>query len=265
MTRVRALSWRPLSFVFVVCAFFGSAEPVAAWTPNSQVLLGEHAVRVAPGDFRKQLEKHMDEFRRGLRDPFRLAAAEFHERNLDSGRLHEALRQEIERTIAMIKALRPFEQVAYQAGVVVHYVNDLNNPLNCDRRDASEGQYYADYLRYLESTEDRLEYLFYGLSPTLDAGEIDAFIEERLGRCREVYPMVGKEYRRIGKLPGTRYFDDRSTAFGVSGVSHSRAITDAALVLRHIWIAAGGEDWRQAPAESEGRYFRVEREATTRP
>lgn len=253
-----------LSLVLLLCAI-GGAGASFAWTPKSQVLLGEHAVQVAPGDFRRQLEKHMDEFRRGLQDPFRLAGSEFHERNLDSGRLHEALVQEIERTIAMIVALRPFEQVAYQAGVVVHYVNDLNNPLNCDRRDASEGQYYADYLRYLESTEPRLEYLFYGLSPTLDAGDVEGFVEERLTRCRKVYPMVGKEYRRIGKLPGTRYFDDRSTAFGVSGVSHSRAITDAALVLRHIWIAAGGEDWRQAPAESEGRYFLVERDEATRP
>ncbi len=235
-----------------------ATAPVLAWTPTSQILLGERAIRLAPSDFRNQLDKNEAKFREGLLDPFRTADATFHERNRDSGRLHEALAREVERTVAMIKEHQPFEQIAYQAGVVVHFVNDLNNPLACAQDDPSEPKYYADFLKYLQSTESRLRYLFYGLSPTLEGGSLEAFVEERLERCRKTYPLVGKEYRRIGKLPGTRYFDDRSTAFGISGVAHSRAISDAALVLRHIWLASGGKDWRQPPSETEGRYFEVE-------
>ena len=233
------------------------ASPASAWTPTSQILLAERAVRLAPSDFRTQLDKNEKKFREGVLAPFRTAEATFHERNPDGGRLHEALAQEIKRTIAMIVEHQPFEEIAYQAGVVVHFVNDLNNPLNCAQADPSEAKYYADYLKYLQSTESRLRYLFYGLSPTLEGGSLPAFIEERLDRCRKSYPLIGKEYRRIGKLPGTQYFDDRSTAFGISGVAHSRAITDSALILRYIWIAAGGSDWRQTPSETEGRYFEV--------
>jgi len=81
--------------------------------------------------------------------------------------------------------------------------------------------------------------------------------------------IVGMRRRRIGKLPGSKYFDDRSTAFGVSSLAFSRAISDVALMLRYIWITAGGVDQRKTPAESEGRLLVVRGremtpEATTR-
>ncbi len=252
----RAISFPTLPLLMAMALQLASAS-LFAWTPNSQVLLGERAVQVAPSDFRKQLQKHDAKFREGLLAPYRDAEASFHESNPQSGRLREALANEVDRAIAMIAAHKPFEEIAFQAGVVVHYVNDLNNPLNCSQNDPSEANYYADYLRYLESTSSRLQLLFYGLSPTLEGGSLDRFMDERLARCRDVYPLVGNEYRRIGKLPGTQYFDDRSTAFGVSGVAHSRAASDSALVLRYIWIRAGGEDWRQAPSETAGRYFLI--------
>ncbi len=247
----------PLASLMLLFLLGLLAVPASAWTPTSQVLLAEMAVRLAPSDFRSQLDKNEKRFREGVLAPFRTAEASFHERNRDRGQLHEALAQEVKRAIAMIVDHQPFDEIAYQAGVVVHFANDLNNPLNCAQDDASEGQYYADYLKYLESTESRLRYLFYGLSPTLEGGSVMGFIEERLERCRETYALIGNEYRRIGKLPGTQYFDDRSTAFGIAGVAHSRAVTDGALLLRYIWITSGGSDWRQPPSESEGRYFEV--------
>ena len=39
-------------------------------------------------------------------------------------------------------------------------------------------------------------------------------------------------------------FDDRSTAFGVGSLAFSHAVTDVTLVLRYIWLAAGGIDDR---------------------
>ncbi|HVS13086.1 MAG TPA: hypothetical protein VMV46_04120 [Thermoanaerobaculia bacterium] len=228
--------------------------PVHSWTPASQLSIGHDAASIAPRDFWRQLEKHEREYREGLVAPFRDRDPLTHQANDDgTGTLLEVLRHEVNRSIQGIREHLPFEQVAYRVGLVVHYVNDANNPLNCSSADTAEGQYYADFLDYLESTEPRTPTLFYGLDSSLEEGDLDGFLERVLQRCRQSYRLVGSEYRRIGKLPGRRYFDDRSTAFGVASVARSRAVTDAALLLRYIWLQAGGADWRRPPRAEEGR------------
>ncbi|REJ79853.1 MAG: hypothetical protein DWQ36_22445 [Acidobacteria bacterium] len=238
-----------------------TATPLLGWTKASQELLAEATLQVTPRDFARQLEKHEARFLDGVRAPFRDVDPSAHERNQDgSGQLHRAIVLEIERTIAAIRSHRPFAEIAYQAGVLVHYVNDASYPLGCSTLDRWEDQYAADFPRYLESAAPRLEFLFYGLSPELERGDVEGFVERLLERCRSTYPLVGQEYRRIGKLPGSRYFDDRSSAFGVAGIAHSRAITAAALALRYVWVQAGGADWRSPPPEGEGRLFLLRRE-----
>ncbi|HVS63393.1 MAG TPA: hypothetical protein VMT85_07800 [Thermoanaerobaculia bacterium] len=238
-----------------------AAGPVAAWTPDAQLSIGRAAADIAPRDFWRQLERHQDQYLEGLVAPFRDRDPLAHQANPDgSGTLLEVLRQEVDRTISMIRDHHPFEQVAYRAGLVVHYVNDANNPLNCSSSDQAEGQYYADFLDYLDSTEPRTPMLFYGLDAALERGDLEGFLERVIGRCRRSYPLVGSEYRRTGKLPGRRYFDDRSTAFGVASVARSRAVTDAALLLRYIWLQAGGADWRRPPRAEEGRLLRLPRD-----
>ncbi|MGB5754120.1 MAG: hypothetical protein WBN87_14760, partial [Thermoanaerobaculia bacterium] len=37
-------------------------------------------------------------------------------------------------------------------------------------------------------------------------------------------------------------FDDRSTAFGISSMAYSHAVSDVVAVLRYIWLAGGGID-----------------------
>ena len=69
-------------------------------------------------------------------------------------------------------------------------------------------------------------------------GEVD------LRRGRQLYPMIGREYRRIDFASGLGRFDDRSTAFGVGSLAFSHAVPDVTLVLRYIWLAAGGMDDR---------------------
>lgn len=231
-----------------------SAAPLAAWSPDGQIAIGRSAASIAPRDFWRQLERHEGEYLEGLIAPFRDRDPLAHQVNGDgTGTLVEVLRQEVERTISAIRDHHPFEQVAYRAGVVVHYVNDANNPLNCSSSDRSEGQYYADFLDYLDSTAPRTPILFYGLDAALERGDLDGFIERVVERCRRAYPLVGSEYRRIAKLPGRRYFDDRSTAFGLASVARSRAVTDAALLLRYVWLQAGGADWRRPPHAEEDR------------
>lgn len=242
-----------------------SAVPAAAWTRTSQEQLALAALQVTPRDFAKQLRKHEQRFLEGVQAPFQDPDGTTHERNQDgSGTLDQVIELQIERVIEAIRTHQPFTEIAYQAGVLVHYVNDASYPLGCSTLDRWEDQYAADFPLYLESASPRLEFLFYGLSPPLERGDVAGFVESLLARCRSTYPLVGQEYRRIRKLPGSRYFDDRSTAFGVAGIAHSRALTAAALALRYAWVEAGGADWRSPPKEDEGTVFLLRRERPSR-
>ena len=235
-----------------------SAWPAQAWTPESQLFLARQAAKLAPKDLRRQIVKHRKEFERGVLAPFNDRHAAYHQRTEENGQLHLVIEREIERTIAAIEQHKPFADVVYQVGVVAHYVADAHNPLNTSDRDKSEASYYADFLDYLESTQPRIEVIFYGLDPQFENdGRLGPYVERTLARTRDLYDTVGAEYRRIGKLPGRAYFDDRSSAFGTSALLHSRAVTSTAQVLRHIWLQAGGGDWRPTPLDGEGRIFVV--------
>ena len=54
-------------------------------------------------------------------------------------------------------------------------------------------------------------------------------------------------------ISGLGVFDDRSSAFGVASVAWSHAVTDVALVLRYIWLRAGGADERTGLSSVGGR------------
>jgi hypothetical protein len=84
-------------------------------------------------------------------------------------------------------------------------------------------------------------------------------VEETLARSRELYPLVGREYRRVGFAPGLEAFDDRSTAYAVASLAYSHAVSDIAEVLRYIWIAAGGIDSRDRVPRRGAQVVRLPR------
>jgi hypothetical protein len=222
------------------------AGPAAAWTPATQVVIGREAARLAPPDLARQIEKHRRAFDEGVEAPFDDTDSSRHMKNPDgAGQLDRVIAEEAEAAMKAIRAHKPFEEIVRRLGVVSHYVADANNPLAASGDDPEERRYFVDYLRYAETAEPRFPLVFYGLMPALDAGRnLSPLIEAALKRGRELYPAIGGEYRRIDFASGLGRFDDRSTAFGVASVSFSHAVTDVALALRYIWLAAGGVDDR---------------------
>ncbi len=156
--------------------------------------------------------------------------------------------------------------MVHQLGVVAHFVADAHNPLNSADSDPEEARYYADYLRYAESAEPRFPLVFYGFRAGFDDPRaLDRLVADALARGRLLYPLVGREYRRIGFAGGVASFDDRSTAFGVTSIEFSRAASDIAQVLRYIWLRAGGADPRTAlPVRGEDLLVRIPRTTVKR-
>ncbi len=259
---------RPLA-VFVSLASILLAAPSAAraWTPAFQVALAREAARLAPPDLAEQIARHEEDFRQGVLAPFSDGDARRHVANPDgTGTLPRAVAEETERAVSMIRSLAPFDQVVHQLGVVAHFVADAHNPLNAADSDPEEARYYADYLRYAESAEPRFPLVFYGFRAHFgDPRAVDALVADALARGRQLYPLLGREYRRIGFAGGVASFDDRSTAFGVTSVEFSRAASDIAQVLRYIWLRAGGADPRTAlPVRGEDLLVRIPRTTVKR-
>lgn len=242
------------------------AGPAGAWTPGTQVTIGREAARLAPADLRRQLAKHKKVFEEGITAPFRDTDPTRHAKNADgSGQLDRVIEAEVKKAIDAIRGHQPFAAVVYQLGVVSHFVADANNPLATSSSDREEGRYFADFLRYAESSEPRLPVVFYGVERRLDRGrDLSPLIAATLQRGRGFYPLVGREYRRIGFASGSAGFDDRSTAFGVVSLALSHAVTDVTQALRHIWLKAGGADDRVQIPERGTRIVVLRRISSTR-
>lgn len=235
------------SVALVAGALLASVLPAAAWTPATQEVIAREAARLAPPDLARQIEKHERELLAGAGAPFQDGEPGRHFKNPDgTGSLDRVIAAEVAATVEAIQAHRPFAEIVRQLGMVSHYMADANNPLNASAADPLEDRYFADYLHYSESTLSRLPLIFYGLEPALeeDRQGVEALVSRTLRRSRQLYPLLGQEYRRVSFLPGVEAFDDRSTAFGVASLAFNHAVNDVALVMRHVWLQAGGVDPR---------------------
>ena len=197
------------------------------------------AVSIAPPDLRRQIERHKSEFKRGLREEARNPSG--------TGQpLDKVIEATTERSLGLIRTHQPFAEIVRQLGATAYYMAYANNPLVIGRSDPDERSYFGDYLRYVDSARPRFAVVFYGLVPEFEAsGALPDLVARTFKRGQTLYPLVGREYRRIGGAHGRQRFDDRSTAFGVSAVAYSQAVSDVAILLRHIWLESGGTDPRQ--------------------
>jgi len=222
------------------------AAPACAWTPRTQQTIAWEASRLAPPDLARQLSKHRQAYLAGVVQPFDDSDPERHRQDEDgNGKLGHALEDAIGQAEAAIRAHRPFAEIVARMGVAAHFMADANNPLATSAGDPEAGRYFVDFLRYAETAEPRFPLVFYGLHPGLErAPDVEGLLADTLARGRTLYPLIGLEYRKIDFASGMGRFDDRSTAFGVASVAFSHAVTDVALVLRYIWLRAGGGDER---------------------
>ena len=235
------------------------APASAAFTPRTQERIALEAARLAPPDLARQIERREEEYLAGVRSPFR-DGSKAHRNAGPEGILDRVIVEETNRAVAYIRDHRTFEEIVRQLGVVAHYVALANNPLATAAGDPREGEYWTDYARYVDSAEPRLPLIFYGVSEGLERQSDDApLVARTLARGRRLYPLVGREYRRIGFASGVGRFDDRSTAFGVASLAFSHAVTDVTLVMRWIWLQAGGGDPRDALPERGGTLLRLPR------
>lgn len=263
--RRRPNHFPPLAGLFCVVFLLAPALPAAAWTPRTQVVIAEEAGGLAPPDLARQIDRHRRAYREGVAEPFGDSDPARHSAGAE-GHLPAVIVAEAARAVAMIEQHHQFEDIVRQLGALAHYVADLANPLNTADDDPREAEYFADYAHYLEAAEPRLPLVFYGLMPGLERrGDLAPLVAAGVERGRGLYPLVGREYRRIGFASGRGRFDDRSTAFGVGSLAFSHAVTDVARALRWVWLKAGGGDPRDGlPDRGDGVLLKIPRRGGAR-
>lgn len=208
------------------------------WSSRTTRHLAWVAVDFMPPDLARQVRRNHRRFdagiRRGLESPPAWRAAK-------PGRLVDALVDSANRCSNGLDQPIPLEDLVEELGVLAVRVIDANDPLAVVHDDPREAHYAQAYQDYVDSVLGRIRLVYYGRDQNMaETDDFGALVEGAFQRSRELYPFVGEEFYRTGRLRNWKVFDDRSVAFGVAGVSLSRGLTDFANVCALIWAGGGG-------------------------
>ncbi len=228
-----------------------AGRPARAWTTDTAVRMAEHAVRVAPPHLVGQIERHEKQLVAGVRaaansDPSRGPDDSF---TAVEVALEPIIESEVQRAARRIEEHEPFSHIVFQMGVVAYWVAALNDPLISTTSASERPVHLLDYQQYIDIVSSRFSVLYYPYGRQIDSpAGLASLLERARRRGRLLAPAIAAEYRRIGVVNGRRYFDDKSTAFGVGALAYSHGVSDIAGVLRYIWLAAGGADTLRLPS-----------------
>ena len=220
-----------------------ASKPLSAWSPETALGIADQALVLAPPHLTRQLERHQSRFREGVLAPYRQAGGTAQGLTLPPDVLQRGIEKETRNAIKAIESHVPFDEVLYRMGFVASYVAAANYPLLTAMTDSSRPVYLTDYPAFVESTFPRYSVVFYGSGRMLASREdVEAMIASAFSRSESIRPLISLEYNRIGAPNGVELFDDRSTAFGISAMAYSHAVSDVVAILRYIWLGAGGID-----------------------
>ena len=220
-----------------------SSSPAVAWSPETTVAIAEQALVLAPPHLGRQLERHKSRYREGVLTPFKQSGGTKQGLALPPEVLRQAIDREAQNAIKAIEGHVPFDEVILRMGVVASYMAATNYPLLSEMTAESRPAYLLDYPAFVESAFPRFSVVFYGAGRLVESkADLESVIDAAFSRSRRIRPLISLEYDRIGVPNGLELFDDRSTAFGISSMAYSNAVSDVVAVLRYIWLAGGGID-----------------------
>lgn len=216
-----------------------AAAMCIGWSGTTVRHVAWTAVEFFPPDFARQVHKYDKRFDAGIR---RGLAAPPAWRAGAPGSLPQALEAQIQKCSEDLRKPVPLEDLVEEVGFLAVLVLDANDPLAVSHDDSREASYSSAYQDYVDSILDRVRLVYYGQNHDLIAGgAVKAATDAALARSVALYPFVGQEFFRTGELRDWRSLDDRSVAFGVAGVSLSRALTDLANITSYVWRQGGGQ------------------------
>ncbi len=222
-----------------VAATAAAALVSIGWSGATTRWVAWNAVGFFPPDLMRQVRANERRFEagieRGLASPPAWRAA-------TPGKLEVALEAQVLHCAAALREPVPLADLVEELGVLAVRVADANDPLAVAHDDALEPSYAGHYQAFVDSVRPRLRLVYYGQDRDLVHGHrVDGAIAAIIDRSRSLYPFLGDEFYRTGRLRSWSEIDDRSVAFGVAGVALSRALTDLANFAAYVWRSGGGQ------------------------
>lgn len=234
MSRIAALALLVLSL----------AAPARAWSPGMHQHVAEQAGRLMPLSLQHVLAQNIGRLRDGATAPLKsqdgalLRAGQTGSR----GTLEETIRKQTQHCLDLLARRAPMATLAYEMGVLSHYVTLAADPTVAGNSDPREGDWAGAFERYTERRVGTYRMVFDGYySPALAKDDIAGFVAECRQRSARHYPVLTMMWVQSDGSIARGDFDERSPVYGVAALTTGHAIGDTAKLWLYIWIKSNGD------------------------
>ena len=162
-------------FLFFFFILFLFINPTLGWSGKTHFKIAEEAVYSLPKEYQRKIVPYMDELLEGSVAPDRVYKDfDNHIYQVDNkkGKGPEKVREKYLEIVSLIQSKRPWRLVAFQLGVLSHYVADLNQPLHT-ATSGNEDKFHSKYEKNAEVVNPKasknLTYVTYPMSYILDS------------------------------------------------------------------------------------------------
>jgi len=167
----RTLKSRVAIILLVVLLLAGSTPiRVNPWAHGIHQQIAQDALQYLPSELKRLLERNRANYLDGSIAPdtqFKDFVNHVWHVDLSYGNAVNKIASEVDLIRQKVKGHLPEGDVAFEFGVLLHYVTDLNNPLHTSQKDASEDSYHSKFEDYADSLLP-ITYQFDGLTNVTD-------------------------------------------------------------------------------------------------
>uniref|UniRef100_A0A7C3MK74 Phospholipase C n=1 Tax=Dictyoglomus thermophilum TaxID=14 RepID=A0A7C3MK74_DICTH len=199
-TVMRRFCYKKLFVYFLIILLLST--PILGWGGKTHQKIAKEAFYALPKEYQKKLSPYFDEIIDGSTAPDRIY------RDFDSHIYHvygskgkgpEKVREKYLEIIRLIQDKKPWRLIAFQLGVLSHYIADLNQPLHT-ATSKTENLFHSKYEKDAEVIEPKrpksLKYISYPMSYIIERAKIASKYYSDIERAY----LRGKGFSDVSKI-----------------------------------------------------------------
>lgn len=187
------LTKKLIIYLFLLFLFI---SPVFGWSAKTHQKIVKEALYSLPKEYQRKLMPYIDEMLNGSIAPDRVYKDfdnhVFHIHG-NKGRGPEKVRQKYLEIVSLIQEKRPWRLIAFELGVLSHYIADLNQPLHTDTS-KKEDLFHSKYEKDAEVINPKIINNLVFISHPM------SYIIDSILRANSYYKDIEKAYLNEGKF-----------------------------------------------------------------
>ncbi len=189
-------------FLILLVIFILFLNPIFGWSAKTHQKIVKEALYSLPKEYQRKLIPYLDELLEGSVAPDKVY------RDFDNHIFHvhgnkgkgpEKVREKYYEIISLIQEKKPWRLIAFQLGVLSHYIADLNQPLHTDSS-KREDQFHSKYEKDAEVINPKiisdLTFIKYPTSYILDS----IFNANHFYKDIERAYLQGDQFKNVSKI-----------------------------------------------------------------